>query len=127
MTNTINGWDNINSENVWINGKAQSVNTSIPSENVESSGKIENSLAAQRRDFESARNIMAELVLVDRAYIPLFEWAESRLAAIDAKVDTIARAQKVVDDQMATRRKASDSSPSLDVAKRPGQIPLRLQ
>lgn len=127
MTNTLNGWDDINSENVWINGKAQSVNTSIPSENVESSGKIENSLAAQRRDFESARNTMAELVLADRAYIPLFEWAESRLAAIDAKVDTIARAQKVVDDQMATRRKAFDSSPSSDVAKRIGQIPLRLQ
>ena len=60
-------------------------------------------LAAKMREYEEARDIMAELALQDSFYIPYFKWAERKLAEIEAEIDTISRARKIV-DQKAMKR-----------------------
>ena len=62
------------------------------------------SLQAKKREIEEALNKMAALVLKDKVFMPVFLWVEGKLAEIEAEVDTIARAQKIVDDQKAKKR-----------------------
>ena len=116
MTDTINEWDGINSENVWSDSKSQNIKRSIPDENIESGGKIDNVLAAKKRDIEKGLEIAAYLYAeISDVHYPIYERMLREFSAINDQIAAKSQAQKVA-DRMKRRKGASGSSPDLDIS-----------